>query len=158
MKSRKRKFDDCNWICSSSVIIFQFPLFRVGSGNSSSRFILHTSWSSTTSFISLRLSPKRFHPRPSMWLSHLSLGRPTGLLPLGMADRACFGSLSWGILLTWPNHLSCDLSRRRSSDSTFRELWISELYSPYIYITIWISCAFFFFSETIVTTIKYLWN
>ena len=32
------------------------------------------------------------------------------LLPIGMADKTCFGSLSWGILLAWPNHLSCDLS------------------------------------------------
>ena len=33
----------------------------------------------------------------------------TGLLPLGMADKVCLESPSWGILLTWPNHLSCDL-------------------------------------------------
>ena len=106
-----------------SFFIFQFPLFREGRWGSGSTFSLHTSRFSITSFISLRLSPKRFHPRPLMWFSQ-SLGRPTGLLPLGMADRACFESLSWGILLTWPNHLSCDLLMRKSSDSTFSEVFL----------------------------------
>ena len=37
----------------------------------------------------------------------LSLDCSTCLLSLGMADKVCLGSPSWGILLTWPNHLSC---------------------------------------------------
>ena len=123
-----------------SLLTFQIPLFREGRGGSSSKFSLHTSRSSTTSFISLRLSPKRFHPRPSMWLSHFGLGRPTGLLPLRMANRACFGSLFWGILLTRPNHLNYDLSMWRSSDSTFSELWISELETLSSKITLFILC------------------
>ena len=64
-----------------------------------------------------------------MWLSHLSLSRSTDILLLVITEKACFGILSWGILLTWPNHLSCNLSNEKSRDSTFSELWISELHT-----------------------------
>ena len=47
--------------------------------------------------------------------------------PVCLASKACLGSLSWGILLTWPNHLSWDLSIRRSNGSTLRDFRISEL-------------------------------
>ena len=43
-----------------------------------------------------------------------SSSRPHGLLPFALTSKACLGSLSWGILLTWPNHLSWNLSIRRS--------------------------------------------
>jgi len=55
-------------------------------------------------------------------------GRPIGrLFPFTFASKACLGSLSWGILLTWPNQLSWDLAIWRSSGSMFRDFRISEL-------------------------------
>ena len=47
--------------------------------------------------------------------------------PVCLASKACLGSLSWGILLTWPNHLSWDRSIRRSNGSMLRDFRISEL-------------------------------
>ena len=111
----------------SSFFFFHCPLFREGCEGSSSRLSRHTSRSSITSIISLGRSPKWFHPRFSMWSVHLDLGRPTGLLPFALASKACLGSLSWGILLTWPNHLSWDLSIRRSNVSMLRDFRIPEL-------------------------------
>ena len=55
------------------------------------------------------------------------LGRPTSLLPFALASKACLGSLSWGFLLTWPNHLSCDLSIRRNNGSMWTGFRTSEL-------------------------------
>ena len=50
---------------------------------------------------------------------HLVLSCPAGLFPFALGSKACLESLSCGILLTWPNHLSWDLSIRRSNGSTF---------------------------------------
>ena len=56
-----------------------------------------------------------------------SQDRPTGLLPFALASKACLGSLSWGILLTWPNHLCWDLSIRRTTGLMLKDFRISEL-------------------------------
>ena len=53
----------------------------------------------------------------------------TSLLQFALASKACSGSLFWGILLTWPNHLSSDLLIRRSNGSMSRDFWISELHT-----------------------------
>ena len=53
--------------------------------------------------------------------------RPAGLLTFALASKACLGSLSWGILLTWTNHLNWDLSIPRSNGSMLRDFRISEL-------------------------------
>ena len=58
---------------------------------------------------------------------HLVLGYPTGLLLFALASKACLGGLSWGILLTWSNHLSWDLSIRRTNGLMLRDFRISEL-------------------------------
>ena len=60
-----------------SFFFFHCPLFREGCGGSSSRLSRHTLQFSITSIISLCWSPKRFHPRSSMKLVDLVLGRPT---------------------------------------------------------------------------------
>jgi len=54
------------------------------------------------------------------------LGRPLGRFPVGLARKTCLASISWGILDTWPNQRSWDLSIRRSG-STFRALRFSQL-------------------------------
>ena len=48
-------------------------------------------------------------------------------LPFALASKACLASLSWCILLTWPNHLSWDLSIWKSNGSMLRDFRFSEL-------------------------------
>jgi len=71
-------------------------------------------------------TPRRDQARLEMQLLHLVLGRPLGRFPVNLASRICFTCLSWGILDTWPNSRSCDLSIRRSG-STFRALQVEQL-------------------------------
>ena len=58
---------------------------------------------------------------------HLVLGRPQGRFSVGVASRTCLANLSCGILGTWPNQRSWDLSIRKSAGLTARALRISDL-------------------------------
>ena len=60
-------------------------------------------------------------------IRHLIFGRTLDRFPVGLASRTCLSHLSLGILMTWPNHRSGDLSLRRKSGSAFRALRIWPL-------------------------------
>jgi len=67
----------------------------------------------------IKLSECQFPLRKFKHL-HLVLGRPLGRFPVGVTGRTCLANLSWGILDTWPNQPSWNLSIRRGNGSTFR--------------------------------------
>ena len=56
-------------------------------------------------------------------------GRPLSRFPVKCSQQTYFANLSWGILVTWPNHLSWDVSIRRRRVSTFKVLRISQLHT-----------------------------
>ena len=107
-------------------LLSSLPLFCKGCVESNPRFSRPTLRSSITSIILLGL---KSHASTSKILDvilvHLVLVRQTG--PFVLACKACLRSLSWGILLTWPNHLNWDLSIQRSNGSTLKDFQISKL-------------------------------
>ena len=98
-------------------------------------------WGWAATLHGLPLPPSsRCHPKSSMQLVHLVLRRPTGLLPFALAGKTCSRSLSWGILLTWPNHLSQDFSIQRSNGPMLRDFRMSELRTLLNSVTLSILC------------------
>ena len=79
-----------HWFEAITAAVLQASTYRIALFVSSRRQTgeVHFAWAKSTMY---------FHPL---------LGRPTGLLSFAFASKACFGSLSSGILLTWLNHQS----------------------------------------------------
>jgi len=102
--------------------------------DSSSTLNRHTSRSATISIISLGWSPKRFHPRFSMFFVIPSV---FAVVPYAFS-LLLLGNLSWGILLTWPNHLSWNFLIRKyvQKFSNFRATRTSYYtYQPFFWKT-----------------------
>ena len=115
------------------VVSLSFSLFEAlfflsrGSWGSSSRSSRNSSRSFANAVSSAKWIPCGDQARLEMYVSHLVLFRPVSLLPVGVVSMTWFASLSWSILVTYPNHRSWDQSMRKSRGSTFRGLWILVL-------------------------------
>ena len=58
---------------------------------------------------------RRDQIRLEMWTCHLVLDWPLGVFPLGLVKRIRTVNRSRGILVSWMNRISCDLSIRKNA-------------------------------------------
>jgi len=123
----------------SFIFTLAFPLRRVVGAAALGLEILYGQWQSHIVLLASQQDGIKQGRRYC-----LMLGRPLGHFPVGAASRARLASVSWDILVTWPNRRSWDRSIRRS-DLAFRALrilqfctflrsitaWTLELYCPF---------------------------
>ena len=101
------------------------PAFSWGLQVSSWRSSRHVLRTSIISIISLRVKSQAIPSKIRNVISPSSSRSSNSSFPFALTSKACLGSLPWGILPTWPNHLSWDLSIRKSNGSMFRNFRIT---------------------------------